>query len=166
MDLLTIKAGFDLAKAIKDLVPKGRNDQALKEEISAALRTLYFTPRGVTALLKKIDAGEKVSKEEVSQALLQFNDGEPAVERAAAALLFERLSGEFGISLRTIQKLELVRYGKLSLRRNIQDEINFYGIGRTKPNKEAVKSFLSEIEELNAMILDVEEAVSAAGKHT
>jgi hypothetical protein len=81
-------------------------------------------------------------------------------------LLFERLSGEFGISLRTIQKLELVRYGKLSLRRNIQDEINFYGIGRTKPNKEAVKSFLSEIEELNAMILDVEEAVSAAGKHT
>jgi hypothetical protein len=166
MDLATIKMGLDLAKAVKDLMPKGGRDdntQALKQEISAALRTLYFTPRGGTALLKKIDEGEKVSREEVSAALIHFNDGEPKVERAAANLLFERLSREFGLSLRTIQTLEMVRYGKISLRRKIQNEINYYGVGRTRPNKEAVKLLLADIEKLNAMILDVEEAVSTTG---
>jgi hypothetical protein len=167
MDLTTLKMGLDLVKFVKDLVPKGGEDddtQALRQEISGALRTLYFTPRGVTALLKKIDGGEKVSRDEVSTALIQFNDGEPEVERAAANLLFERLSREHGLSLRTIQKLEMVRYGKISLRRNIQNEINYYGIGRTKPDKEAVKALLADIEKLNAMILDVEEAVGIAGK--
>jgi hypothetical protein len=163
MDLMTLKMGFDVAKAVKDLLPKGGDGEyakGVKQEISAALRTIYFTPRGVIALLKKIDAGEEVSREEVSATLIQFNDGEPRVERAAANLLYERLSREFGLSLRVVQQLELIRYGKVSLRRQIQEEINYYGLGRTTPNKEKVKFLLGEIEKLNAAILDVEEVVN------
>jgi hypothetical protein len=164
MDLMTLKMGIDLAKLVKDLVPNGGGDQAIEQEISDALRAIYFTPRGVTALLRKIDAGVKVTEEEVSAALIQFNDGEPRVERAAATLLFERLSRQHGISLRTIKQLDLVRDGKLSLRREIQEEINYYGRGRHKPDKERVRSLLKQIDELNAAILDVEDAVGAGKK--
>jgi hypothetical protein len=164
MDLMTLKMGIDLAKLVKDLVPNGGGDQAIELEISDALRTIYLTPRGVTALLRKIDAGVKVTEGEVSAALIQFNDGEPRVERAAATLLFERLSRQHGISLRTIKQLDLVRDGKLSLRREIQEEINYYGRGRHKPDKERVRSLLKQIDELNAAILDVEDAVGAGKK--
>jgi hypothetical protein len=66
-----------------------------------------------------------------------------------------------GVSLRTVQNLELVRYGKLSLRRDIQDEINYYGRARVKPDVERVKRLLAEIESLNNRILDAEETVAA-----
>jgi hypothetical protein len=164
VDLATIKAGLDLAKAVKDWVPKNRDDKALQDQICAALRTFYFTPRGVVALLRKIDLGEKVSEEELSKALLEFNDGEPAVARASELLAFERLENELGISLRTVQTLELLRYGKLSLRRDIQNEINYYGRGRVKPNREKIKELLAQIDKLNSVILEAEEVVGSGGK--
>lgn len=166
MDLATIKAGLDLARAVKEWVPKSRDDKALYDQICAALRTFYFTPRGVVTLLRKIDAGEKVTEEELSEALLRFNDGEPAVARAADLLAFERLEKEFGISLRTVQTLELVRYGKLSLRRDIQDEINYYGRGRVKPDREKIKKLLADIDALNSVILEAEEVVGSGGKRS
>jgi hypothetical protein len=164
MDLMTIKAGFDLANSLKNWMPKGRDDRALREQLCATLRMFYFTPRGIVALLRKIEAGEKMSEEELSKALVEFNDGEPRVMRASASLEFERLQRELGISLRTVQTLELVRAGKLSLRRNIQDEINYYGRRSVKPNRERVKALLAEIDRLNSMIIEAEEAVGSGRK--
>ncbi|MDA9478253.1 hypothetical protein XI03_28005 [Bradyrhizobium sp. CCBAU 65884] len=161
MDLATIKAGLDLAKAVKEWVPSNRDDHTVRQQICDALRTFYFMPRGIVLLLKKVDADERISEEELSQALLDFNDREPAVARASDHLLFERLIRERGLSLRAIQNLELVRAGKISLRRDIQREINYYGRGRTKPNKERVRLLLSEIDRLNTLIIEVEEAVRA-----
>lgn len=157
-----MKAGLDLAKLLKEWIPKRPDDKEVQDQVRAALRTFYFTPRGIIALLKKIEAGEVLEGEEVSKALIEFNDGEPAVERAASHLMFERLHREYGLSLRTIQNLEMVRYGKLSLRRSIQEEINYYGRGRTKPDVHRVKRLLADIESLNARILDAEEAVAAS----
>lgn len=162
MDAMTIKAGLDLAKFLKDWIPKGPNDKDVQDQIRVALRTFYFTPRGIIALLKRIEAGDKIPAEELSRALIEFNDGEPAVERAAHHLEFERLHREYGVSLRTVQNLELVRYGKLSLRRKIQDEINYYGRPRVKPDVDRVKRLLAEIESLNSRILDAEETFAAS----
>lgn len=164
MDSMTLKAGFDLANSLKNWVPKGRDDRALRDALCAALRAFYFTPRGVVALLRKIDVGESVDDDELGEALMEFNDGETRVMRAGESLQFERLHRELGISLRTIQTLDLVRLGKLSLRRNIQDEINFYGRRGVRPNQTRVKALLDEIDRLNEMILAVEEAVRAGGK--
>ncbi|MGX0966764.1 hypothetical protein AB7M63_007213 [Bradyrhizobium japonicum] len=161
MDLATIKAGMDLAKAVKGWIPTSRDDHAVRQKLCAALRTFYFTPRGIVSLLKKIDADAPISEEELSRSLLDFNDGEPAVVRASERLLFEKLVRERGLSLRVVQNLELVRSGKLSLRRDIQNEINYYGIGRTRPNKERIRFLLGEIDKLNAVIVEVEESVGS-----
>src|SRR5450432_4085913 len=100
-ELVALKAGIDLAKAVKDWVPKRDGDALLQDKICLALRELYFTPNGVMDLLRKLDSGEEVSEFDLRYALLEFNDGQPNVDGATELLSFERLSGELGLNLRT-----------------------------------------------------------------
>lgn len=166
LDAMLLKTGLDLAKTLKDLGTQRPELKEIHNQVRAALRTFYFTPKGIIAFLKKIEAGEQVSEEELKKALIEFNDREPTIERAANLLEFERLFRENDLSLRTIGSLALLRDLKITLRRNIQEEVNYYGAGlrRTKPNVERVKQLIADIETLNASILDAEEAVGMSGR--
>jgi hypothetical protein len=163
-ELATIKAGLDLAKALKDWVPLKRGDAELRDEICLALRALYFTPSGVLDLLKKIDSGEKVSDEELTAALVKFNDREPRVQRSSHLLSFDRLQQELGLNLATIEVVHQVRVGKMSLRKDIQNEINYYGQRGVKADKQKIKALLANIDELNALVVEIEAVVNSRAK--
>jgi hypothetical protein len=152
-----IKTGIDLAKALRDFRPKPEErDRHLRDDVSQALRTLYFTPKGILSLLKEVADGEKLSEERIQQFLNDFNDREWKVEAALHRVDFYALKRELGLSLASISVLEQLRYGKINLRRSVQAEVNPYGQDGTSPNKAKARRLIAAIEKLNAEIEDVE----------
>jgi hypothetical protein len=73
------------------------------------------------------------------------------------------LKEELGLSLATIRVLELVRHGKLNLRRAVQTEVNFYGQDGTSPNKTRVRQLI-EAETPNAEIEEIEGIVNGRAR--
>jgi hypothetical protein len=160
--LVLLKSGIALAKAAKDWLPKREDkDRRLQNDLCLALRRLYFTPKGVISLLEDVAENRKISATRLRQALGDFNDGEWNVREALDRIDFYALKEELGISLATARVLNELRYGKASLREEIQSEVNRYGQEGATPNKTRVKKLIASIERLNADIEDVEEAINA-----
>jgi hypothetical protein len=158
---LLLKTGFEVAKAAyKHYASADKKDRRLSEDLCRALRTIYFAPTGVITLLKEIARGDKVSPERLQQALVDFNDREWEVQAAAQSLDYERLGKELGVTIATANALNSLRHGKLSLRREIQNEINFYGQENAKPRKVEVEQLLQGIAKLNVEIEKLEELVN------
>ena len=156
-----IKVFIDVVKSLKAVLPKaGERDRRLQNEVTDAIRTLYFTPRGVLSLLHEVADGEELSEKRVQQALGDFNDREWKVAEALRRINFHVLHREFGLSLSTIRALEQLRYGKIGLRQAVQREVNFYGQHSVAPNKAAAKRLIAAIEKLNAQIEDIDGVVN------
>jgi len=159
--LLMLKAGFETAQAANEYLSSlGKKDFKLHDGLCKALRTLYFTPNGVLSLLRVIARGEDVPTERLSQRLINFNDPEWEVRDALNSIDFDRLSKELRLTLSTTQAFSAIRNGKMSLRRDIQAEINYYGQRNVKPNTKAVDELIQGIESLNAEIERLEAAVN------
>jgi hypothetical protein len=164
--LAILKTGLDLAKAVKDFVHREKPDHRLNDRICTALRAIYFTPSGVVALLRAFEQNQlglptSLVDEDVRDRLINFNDREWEVGRALQALDFDELKQDLRLSLATIRTLEMIRWGKINLRRNIQDEVNYYGRRGVKPNLANIQSLIDAIEKLNAEIIEIEKLVNS-----
>jgi hypothetical protein len=150
-----LDSGAQLASSVL-----GKNGYRATDKICKALRTLYFTPKGVLSLLKAIERGETVEPRQQAAALIEFNDREWEAKDAGDFLDFDRLHKELGITLAAAKTLSLAAMQKLSLRRAIQDEINRYGQPRASPNIVRVRALITQIEKLNGEIEEIEGAVN------
>jgi flagellar biosynthesis regulator FlbT len=120
-----LKAGASLAGAVKAWLPKREErDLRLQDELSFALRHLYFTPDGVIGLLEDVVADREISETRLRQALGDFNDRQWEVQDALQRIDFHQLRRKLGVSLSTIRTLREVQYGKSNLRSEIQSEVN------------------------------------------
>jgi hypothetical protein len=166
VDLLNIiKASSDLVKGLKEFQPKPeKRDRLLQDDISRALRTLHFSPRGIVSLLKEVANGETLTEERIQQALTDFNDREWRVEEVLRRINYYELEQELGLSLGAIRVLEQLRYGKIDLRRAVQSEVNPYGQDGAKPNKGKARKLITAIENLNADIEVVEGIINTRAR--
>jgi flagellar biosynthesis regulator FlbT len=156
-----IKVFIDVVKALKAVLPKAEErDRRLQNEVTDAIRTLYFTRRGVLSLLHQVADGEELSEERVQQALSDFNDRDWTVANALRRINFDALHREFGLSLSTIRALEQLSYRKMGLRQAVQSEVNFYGQRGVTPKKAAARRLIAAIEKLNAQIEDIDGVVN------
>jgi hypothetical protein len=157
-NLATIKAGLEIVKA---LARREQKDHRLNDQVCKALRTLYFTPKGLLGLLKELERGNGVASNELRERLINFNDREWQVSRALDALDFEQLQRDLRLSLATAKTLDQIRLGKMSLRRDIQEEVNYYGQRGRKPNLDKLRALVGAIEELNSKIEEAERLVNS-----
>jgi hypothetical protein len=166
LDLFTvIKTGFDIAKTLKEFKPKPEtHDKHLQDDVTRALRTLYFTPTGILSLLKEVAAGHELSDKRIQKALSDFNDREWKVEAALRRVDFHAIHRELGLSLASIRVLDQLRYGKIDLRRAVQSEVNFYGQETASPNKARARKLVAAIENLNTEIEEVEGIVNGRAR--
>lgn len=137
---------------------KGRRDAQLEDAVDT-LRLIYFPPDGILHLLKAIESGAEPSKDQVRDALINFNDREPQVARALERLDQKQLLKKWGIPIKYARTLDLVRMGKISLRASIQGEINRYGQPRQRPDRAVIRKLVARIERLNAEIENAELAL-------
>lgn len=159
--LALLKVGFDVTKATREIITRDKPDHRLNDQICSALRAIYFAPDGVLALLNELAKSSGAPSEQLRERLLSFNDREWEVERALGALDFKRLQNDLRLTLATMQTLELIRAGKISLRRSIQAEINYYGQRGVKPDLDEIRRLIAGIERLNKEILEVERLINA-----
>src|ERR1700737_4667804 len=148
MDSSFLRAAL-LSPRQKDWLPKQDDkDRRLHDDLCFALRQLYFTPKGVISLLEDVAENRKVSATRLREILGDFNDREWKVQEALHRIDFYELEKELGISLATARVLNELRYGKASLREEIQSEVNRYGQEGATPNKTKVKKLTGTIEGL------------------
>jgi hypothetical protein len=127
-------------------VRREKPDHRLSDQICTALRTIYFTPNGVVSLLRSVlEQNNAVTDEDWRDRLINFNDREWEVRSA----------------LETVHTLDMIRWGKISLRRSIQSEVNYYGRRGVKPNLAKIQSLIEAIEKLNAEIIEIEKLVNS-----
>jgi hypothetical protein len=163
--LTLIKTGFNVAKAVREFRPgPDAHDRRLQDDVTRALRTLYFTPDGILSLLKEIVAGRTPSEQRIQHALNDFNDREWNVEAALQRIDFQELRKELGLSLASLSVLDQLRYGKINVRRAVQSEVNFYGQDTSAPNRAKARKLIAAIEKLNAEIEDIEGIVNARAR--
>ena len=152
--LATANEFIGLANGIQSLVASASLDKRKLRAILDALEELYFTPNGLLPLLIRISDGESPNSDEIQSAILEFNDGEPRVQRAVALLNFDAMpSSDFPLRLRTT--LQAAAYGKLSLRRDLQNAINVPS-DQLALERESATELVARITALNAHLEDLD----------
>lgn len=161
----SISAGLELASAARKLLrAEGKQDRALGDRLARALRTLYFPPDGVLGFLKEMIARKRIEPDQIRLVLTNFNDREWQVQNALETINFRSLADRLELNLVTLRLLDQVRDGKVSLRCDIQDEINFYGQRGIKPDIDRLGELVKGIETLNSAIEEVEALVNARAR--
>jgi hypothetical protein len=152
--LATASEFIGLAKGIQNLIGSPSLDKAKLRTVLNALESLYFTPNGLLPLLLKISNGERPAIGEVQATMLEFNDSEPHVERAAELLNFDALSAvDFPLGLRTTMQAAV--YGKLNLRRDLQNAMNVPSDQLTLECENAAK-LVERITALNTLLEEID----------
>ncbi|WP_140420562.1 hypothetical protein [Novosphingobium sp. B 225] len=153
--LATVGEFIGVTKGVKDLIDSGRVDKRGIRPVLHSLEKLYFTPNGILGVLKCIADGEKPDHDLLSAALIEFNDGEWAVQNAAQSLDFDALpAAHFPLRLRS--SLQAAAYGKLSLRRDLQDALNLPFEDLVIDRHRAVE-LVSRIKSLNSELESLDE---------
>ena len=120
------------------------------------LRAIYFTPRGTLNVLTKLSEGIEPDTADLANTLADFNDAEWEVERITSRMQFdENYTG--GLSLRVRRTLQEISWGKIDLRRRLQQELNeplTFGRG-VDPGRAHV--LLKKLQDLNLKIEALEE---------
>jgi hypothetical protein len=149
-------AAIGLVSDLKDFAGRSNDDRRRVRPILTALRGIYFTPRGTQRILGVLAQGGRPDLDDVQEVLGDFNDAEWQVERHLRMLDFDRsLSSD--ISLRHRRELEMLSYGKRTLRREIQDLLNDT-VGRGEGlEQDRAADLLYQIERLNGLIEQIEE---------
>ncbi|MDX8490225.1 hypothetical protein RFN29_01400 [Mesorhizobium sp. VK22B] len=156
IDLQSIAAASEILSAIKNHLESDDVDHSLGDELCNALRIIYFVPDSVLSFLRDVSEGLPVSDDRIRAVLSSFNDRQWNVEEALDKIDFARLGKDLRLNLRTASRLQAIRVGKISLRRDIQNEINYYGQRGIKPDRKRVAELTAAIEKLNNLIEEVE----------
>jgi hypothetical protein len=163
---LVIKGGLELVGGVLKIAKERKAKQPLREreQLCRALRSIYFTPKGVLDLMQDIIDGKKIKPEKIRSVLTKFNDVEWHVARELGMLAYEERFQSLSVSLSTARQLEEIRNGKINVRRAIQEEINSFGQPRRKVDVEALKKLKKDVLKLNKLIEDVDEKLNHQAK--
>lgn len=128
-------------------------------QIVADLRAIYFSPNGVRRLLEKIANGDAISESEAQAILTEFNDAEYHLGQHLHDIVDFWDAGPKHLTLRQREALQGIGWNKYSVRRKVQDVVNY--LDRNDPYASANEAarLLDEIEALNSAIMDAEEAL-------
>jgi hypothetical protein len=159
--LTIIKVATSAVEGLKHIRPRTESrDTRVQNNVSLILRELYFAPDGILSLLREIADGELPTETRLKQALINFNDREGKIEGALESLEYDALKKELGLSLNALVALTMLREGKSELRWTVQQEVNFYGQDGVWPDTARVRKLIKAIDELNAVIEQVEAAIN------
>lgn len=153
----TATAGLEVASAISGLAREDRSQRLRLRPIISALRDIYFTPRGTVRVLTRIANGERPDPDDVEDVLTDFNGAEWLVQRRVRELDFDRLAQFDGLSLRQRRTLDQIAYGKIQLRRDIQDALNECLTFEDRLPYDDASVLLKRVDALNAMVESLEE---------
>jgi hypothetical protein len=161
-----VRGGLELVGGVLKVSKERRAKKPLREreQLCHALRSLYFTPKGVLDLMQDIIDGKKVASDKIHRVLTKFNDVEWQVGRQLEMLVYEERFQSLSVSLSTARQLDEIRYGKINVRRAIQEEINAFGQPRRKVDVEVLKKLRKDVLKLNKLIEDVEEKLNYQAK--
>lgn len=156
----TVKVGREVLSLLKG----NRTDRLdarygeANDRVIDALRRIYFTPNGVRKILIELAAGRHPTAEQISEVLVNFNDVEWDVERYLHSIEFDELQARREITLKAAEQLDQIRYGKINVRKQIQQALN-EPLTKDQPIDSAVAAnLLADVDELNALILELEDA--------
>ena len=119
------------------------------DRVVDALNSIYFTPDGVRGLLEKLSRSEPLDPSEVTSVLGSFNDGEWRVEAALHDIDSPTLWGRRELSIEAKEHLRLASYGKISVRRKLQERLNEALTYGDPISADEAKALLAEVEALN-----------------
>lgn len=91
-NLAILKTGLEVVTAAKDMAQRDKPDHRLNDQICRALRTLYFTPKGILTLLKELENNDGALGDDLRDRLVNFNNREWKVGRALDAIRFRPLA--------------------------------------------------------------------------
>ena len=130
---------------------------AARDDVIKSLRRIYFTPSGTLRILGELSEGRSPSPSAIHEVLTEFNDAEWSVRAALRGLEFEHLSERRELSLRAVRQLDQLRYGKIDIRRELQEALNEALTFGRPVDPELAKALLSKVNALNALIESLEE---------
>ncbi|QMW21815.1 hypothetical protein [Sandaracinobacteroides saxicola] len=155
IELATISQGVSLINGLRSFRPPGRRAQRQRDAVVGMLRGIYFTPRGTRLIVQSLAEGRVPDLEDVEAILPDFNDREWSIRDFVDQMRFENHDLE-EIGLANRRTLEQIGWGKINLRRDIQDLINSAATGGEDVQPEEAQALLDRVNELNRMIEELE----------
>lgn len=129
---------------------------AESDRLIAALRTIYFTPNGIREILEVYASGGTPEIGDIERILPRFNDAEWLVRERLHLIEFERLHERREVSLAVAEQLDKIRYGKINIRRDLQEALNERITANNPIPADEARELLAKIDALNATIAAVE----------
>ena len=123
-----------------------------------------FLPEGILAYLHQIERGEPVDAARTREALIAFNDRQWQISSALGGLQFDRLAKQLKLNISTVAALDRVRDEKSGLRKEIQDEINYYGRRGVRIDKLRIRRLIAAIQSLNKSIEQVDLLINSRAR--
>lgn len=167
---------FDVATAIKVLSTFAKfagsaislKERRLLQDVNQKLAAVYFFDNRTMALLNKISSGEAISSEAVERAMMGFEMSENPVRDALRLLTdFEDERGaKLGIEVRN--DLRNLANNKMDVRLAVWDFLhslaeNSHNESFRKSHRDKARGLVTLIENLNAQILRIDEALRKQG---
>ncbi|ATC26387.1 hypothetical protein CVUC_08190 [Caulobacter vibrioides] len=121
------------------------------------MRRIYFTPEGIRGLLRDFAEGRQPSREAIEEVLSDFNDAEWRVDSSLERLSFHYLGDRKELSLRAAEQLDKIRYGKIDIRRQLQEGLNEILTQGEDLDPKLANDLLGKVEALNGLIVALEE---------
>ncbi len=126
-----------------------------RKAVVADLRVFRFGNDGILPVLDSLLGDAKIDDNWLRARLVDFNDREWAVVNAASRLA-EDADGLPGISHMMRQELDLLRWRKIDLRKELQEIINPYFLPRRKVDMAELSRVRDGIADLNRAIDEAE----------
>jgi hypothetical protein len=155
--LLSIAAsGLEIVSSFRGLKRPGPNDSEQAARVVEALRAIYFVPAGVIGALRKLASNDALTGHDVAE-FERFDAHDEKVYEATSRLDFEKLLSLPVFSIRAARELELIRWNKINLRRDVREALHSHiRQGRTIKADEANR-LLELVVSLNEQIESAEE---------
>jgi hypothetical protein len=144
--------GLSILKALR-----GEISRPEVKRVVIALNTVYFMPSGTLHALKKAKGG-RLSSGEAQRALDAFDADEEIVSKALDCLRSENIH-TLAINIKQKQALELIRYEKISVRREVREIL--HSAATERDMKQGVAELVEKIEQLNQEVGSIEELLSS-----
>ncbi|WP_422371835.1 hypothetical protein [Hoeflea sp.] len=130
----------------------------VNDEILATIRQFYFFDDGILGLISQLAENDYPDPELASKILVEFNDQEAKI-REMLHDCTRKYRNNPDVSLDVIFQLESVAEGKKSIRRRIQDRVNYYLQTDDMINPEFLRNMIAEVKQLNEQIEALDQAI-------
>jgi hypothetical protein len=167
MEILSIlRSGADVAGALIGVAERASSiiEKQKLRNISTALRSFYFTPSGLLAVLQKIAKAETVDKAEFAGAMEKYAALAPEVEKARKTLSDKNIFENLGIELQTANMIASALNLKVSVRETILRKFKEYKTKYDAKQRSDAKAICGGIERLNMEIEKLDRILNPKNK--